>query len=27
MDRGKDEEVEVSVPAGVLRLRIEKIEG
>jgi len=27
MDRGKGEEVEISVPAGVLRLRIEKVEG
>ncbi len=27
MDRSKGEEVEVSVPAGVLRLRIEKVEG
>jgi len=27
MDRGEGEEVEVSVPAGVLRLRIEKVEG
>jgi transcription elongation factor GreA len=27
MDRSKGEEVEVSVPAGLLRLRIEKIEG
>lgn len=27
IDRGEGEEVEVSVPAGVLRLRIEKIEG
>ena len=27
IDRSAGEEVEVSVPAGVLRLRIEKIEG